>query len=243
MAGRAVEKAKTTPNAYPLTLNAVVTACNQKSNRFPLMELEADAVQESLDRLRAMGAVGLIQGFGRVEKFRHYMYEWLGVEKVELAVMTELLLRGPQTVGELRARAARMEPIHDLAELEPVVAGLKAKGLVVSLTPEGRGHVVTHALYPPREFERVKAEYHGASAAAIAAAQSDEPGAPLAARATPAARVPSPGAGAAGGGDLRREVDELRSQLAQVRSDVEALTASLSIMNDEIRRLRNELGG
>ena len=69
------------------------------------MQLEPDEVEESLDRLRELGAVGLVEGYGRVEKYRHYLYEWLGVDKVELAVMTELLLRGDQTVGELRGRA------------------------------------------------------------------------------------------------------------------------------------------
>ena len=119
VAGVLVEKAKTTPEAYPLSLNAVVTGCNQKSNRFPQLELESDAVQDSLDRLRALGAVGLVQGTSRVDRFRHLLYEWLGVDKVELAVMAELLLRGAQTEGELRGRAARMEPIADLAALRP----------------------------------------------------------------------------------------------------------------------------
>ena len=71
----------------------------------------------------------MIQGSGRVDKYRHLAYDWLGVDKVELAVMAELLLRGAQTVGELRGRAARMEPIKDLAELRPVLDALQAKGL------------------------------------------------------------------------------------------------------------------
>ena len=119
VAGVLAEKAKTTPDAYPMSLNAVRTGCNQKSNRWPAMELEQDQVEESLDRLRALGAVGLVEGGGRVQKYRHYLYEWLGVDKAELAVMTELLLRGDQTVGELRSRATRMEPIADLAALGP----------------------------------------------------------------------------------------------------------------------------
>ncbi len=101
--GVLAEKAKTTPDIYPMSLNAIRTGCNQKSNRHPLMELEPEEVEESLDRLREIGAVGLVEGYGRVQKYRHYLYDWLGVDKVELAVMTELLLRGEQTVGELRA--------------------------------------------------------------------------------------------------------------------------------------------
>ena len=134
--GVLAEKAKTTPDIYPMSLNAICTGCNQKSNRTPLMQLEAGDVEESLDRLRALGAVGLVEGYGRVAKYRHYLYEWLGVDKVELAVMTELLLRGPQTEGELRGRAARMEPIADLGALRPVITALKARGLVLPLTPE-----------------------------------------------------------------------------------------------------------
>jgi hypothetical protein len=84
------------------------------------------------------------------------MYEWLGVDKTELAVMAELLLRGEQTVGELRARASRMEPIAGLAELKPILNSLIAKNLVISLTPEGRGQVVTHCLYPEKDLEQVK---------------------------------------------------------------------------------------
>jgi len=103
--GVLIEKAKTTPDAYPLSLNAVVAGCNQKSNRHPLMNVEPDDVEQSLDRLRELGAISLVQGYGRVQKYRHYMYDWLGVDKVELAVMAELLLRGPQTEGDLRGRA------------------------------------------------------------------------------------------------------------------------------------------
>src|SRR5271154_6314678 len=88
--GVLVEKAKTTPDAYPLSLNGLVTGANQKNNRHPLAQYEAEDVEESLERLRMLGAVAAIQGSGRVAKYRHYMYEWLGVDKVELAVMAEL---------------------------------------------------------------------------------------------------------------------------------------------------------
>lgn len=158
VAGVLAEKAKTTPDIYPMSLNAVCTGCNQKSNRSPIMGLEPDDVEQSLDRLREMGVVTLIEGYGRVAKYRHHLYQWLGVDKVELAVMTELMLRGPQTVGELRGRAARMEPIADLAALRPVLDGLKQKGLVISLTPEGRGHVVTHGLHLPDELNKLRSQ-------------------------------------------------------------------------------------
>src|SRR5215468_2127764 len=113
--GVLIEKAKTTPAGYPMSVNAIVTGCNQKSNRDPLMTLDDFGVEKALDELRNMGAVSEVDWVGRVSKWKHQAYEWLGVSKPEIAVMTELLLRGAQAVGELRGRAARMEPIPDLA--------------------------------------------------------------------------------------------------------------------------------
>ena len=114
MLGVLAEKAKTTPDGYPMSLNAIATGSNQKSNRDPLMQLEPDDVAESLERLRQLGAVGMVEGYGRVTKYRHYLYEWLGVEKLELSVMTELLLaRGADRRGVAGPRVG-MDPIADL---------------------------------------------------------------------------------------------------------------------------------
>lgn len=165
--GVLIEKAKTTPDAYPMTLNALTTGCNQKSNRSPQMNLSPDDVQDSLDQLRELGAVTEIQGAGRMPKYRHQMYDWLGVDKTEIAVITELMLRGEQTVGELRSRAARMEPIAGLTELKPILQSLVEKRLVVQLSPEGRGQMVMHGLYTEREMAEVKA--HATSPAATPA--------------------------------------------------------------------------
>src|SRR4029079_8425429 len=107
--GVLIEKAKTTPDVYPLSVNALRSGCNQKNNRYPLMELEEEDISESLERLKALGAVTEVQGSSRVARFRHQLYEWLGVDKVELSVMAELLLRGAQTEGELRGRVSRMD--------------------------------------------------------------------------------------------------------------------------------------
>ncbi len=229
--GVLAEKAKTTPDTYPMSLNAVCTGCNQKSNRSPLVQFEPNEVEESLDRLRELGAVGLVEGYGRVQKYRHYLYEWLGVDKVELAVMTELLLRGDQTVGDLRARASRMEPLADLAALRAVLDSLKAKGLVIALTPEGRGHVVTHALYKPREIELLKARYAGG----WTGSPGDEESAatvPTAA-ALPRAVTPSlsrPAAAASREGidvsAVERELASLRQQVAQLRQELDEVRAA-----------------
>ena len=234
--GALAEKAKTTPDAYPMSLNAIVTACNQKSNRFPLMELDANAVEEALEGLRELGAVGMVEGYGRVTKYRHYLYEWLGVDKVEMAVMTELLLRGAQTLGELRGRASRMEPLADLPALRAVLDSLRCKGLVVMLTPEGRGQVVSHALYQPREMESLRAQYSQSAAGEPTAQPSpvkDE-----------GSRTKDEEAGQGElAATISRDVAAMRSQLAQLQSDVHELAARQQQIDEEIRGLKDALGG
>ncbi len=229
--GVLVEKSKTTPEAYPLSLNALRTGCNQKNNRFPLMEVEPEDVEESLERLREYGAAAEVQGGGRVPRFRHYMYEWLGVDKAELAVMAELLLRGAQTEGELRGRAARMEPLADVNALRPILQSLHAKGLVVSLTPTGRGHVVTHNLYQPREMEKLHREFGGQSPTSEPVAhRSSSPEASSAhARhltpTSPAAELHAARVGAEKHADdaVRETVEELKAQVESLRNEVVSL--------------------
>jgi len=172
--GVLIEKAKTTPAGYPMSVNAIVTGCNQKSNRDPVTDLDDFAVEKALDELRTLGVVSEVDWLGRVSKFKHQAYEWLGVSKIELAVLAELLLRGAQTLGDLRARASRMEPIADLAALRPIVAGLMERNLMIALTPTGRGQVVTHNLYPPRELADLRTGL-GGSPAAAAVAEHDVP--------------------------------------------------------------------
>lgn len=154
--GVLVEKAKTTPDVYPMTVNAIATAANQKSNRSPKMELSPEDVENALDELRSIGAVVEVQGDGRKFRYKHLLYEWLGVDKVQLAVMAELLLRGEQTLGDLRARAARMEKIDGQSELKPIVDALIRMNLILPLSPEGRGQIVTHNLYLPEELAKLE---------------------------------------------------------------------------------------
>jgi len=154
-----------------------------------------------------------VQGGGRVPKFRHLMYEWLGVDKVELAVMAELLLRGAQTEGELRGRAARMEPIADLAALRTVLDSLRSKRLVIDITPPGRGQIISHALYEPEELERLRSRHHGT------AEPADEEPSLTRARPLPAATsVPQVGS-------LAEELRSMRAELAELRRELEALAA------------------
>ena len=102
--GVMVEKAKTTPDAYPMSVNAIVTGANQKSNRDPILNLSDLDVEDTLVRCQKKNLAIKITG-GRVIRWRHSLYEAWHADKVELAVLAELLLRGPQTEGELRARA------------------------------------------------------------------------------------------------------------------------------------------
>ena len=216
--GVLVEKAKTTPDAYPMTVNALVAGANQKSNREPQMNLSAEEVERVLEELRGLGCVTEVQGSGRVPKYRHHAYEWLGVEKTELAVMTELLLRGEQTLGELRGRAARMEPIADLTALKPVVDGLVAKGLMVELTSAGRGQVVSHNLYPDRELDELKARFAGH------VSPSDEDRGEAV---RPTARPTPAGVTADEFAELSVEVAELRAEVARLRESVGQLESKL----------------
>lgn len=252
--GVLIEKAKTTPDAYPLTLNALCNGCNQKSNRSPVMQLEPEQVEESLDRLRQMGAVFVVQGGGRVEKFRHNMYEWLGVSKQEIAVMAELLLRGDQAQGELRARAARMEPIAGLTELRPTLQALKQRGLIVSLTSEGRGHVVTHNLYKPREMEKLLAKYAGAGydeestpSTSPSTTYSNLPSSTPTAPSRPVTMVPTPTPGSSVANEvvdsLQRENETLNVRVAELNSQVADLTDRVEQTERALRELRDSLGG
>ena len=155
--GVLVEKAKTTPDNYPLTVSALVSGCNQKSNRSPQMQLDENDVLLALDELREVGAAREIQGSGRVNKFRHAAYDWLELDSPQAAIITELLLRGPQTIGELRSRASRMYNMPDLDAVKNVLDTLVAKQLVEALSPPGRGQSFAHKLYRPEERQHLEA--------------------------------------------------------------------------------------
>jgi uncharacterized protein YceH (UPF0502 family) len=238
-----VEKAKTTPESYPLSLNALRAGCNQKSNRSPLMQLEESQIEEALDELRKVGAVTQVQGGGRVDRYRHLAYEWLGVEKVELAVMTELLLRGSQTVGELRGRAARMEPIKDLSELQPTLDSLHAKGLIQFLTPPGRGSVITHSLYLDRELDKVRREagQPGQIAEGDGGRAASEP-AVRESTSAPTHRIDRPDrANPANADALREQIDSLRDELAALKRELDAARTEFSDVTEELRRDLDQL--
>jgi uncharacterized protein YceH (UPF0502 family) len=222
--GVLVEKAKTTPDAYPLSVNALVTGCNQKSNREPVMNLSDIDIEDTLTELQKKGLAIKITG-GRVIRWRHALYEAWHADKVELAVLAELLLRGPQTEGELRARASRMEPMEDLDALRAVLRPLEERRLVVYLTlPGRRGTVLTHGFHAADEVERLKAR-HGAEESGDTA----ESAPPV--RHTPSPSIPT------------LSLQEFRAEIAELRTTVAELETQMASLAEEFRRLKEGLGG
>jgi uncharacterized protein YceH (UPF0502 family) len=222
--GVMVEKAKTTPEYYPMTVAAIVAACNQKSNRDPITNYDQDDVEETLQGLRKKGAVILIEGSGRVAKWKHTLYDWLKVSKVELAVLAELLLRGPQTEGELRARASRMEPLADLPALQSILNALAARSLIVYLSPPGqkRGVFVTHGIYPSDELEKVRTAFAGRIV--------DDEEVPTRVTTSRVDHAGVPG------------VPAWASEIAGLRSELETLRATVHALAAEVHELKSALG-
>ncbi len=214
--GTLMEKSKTTPDAYPMSFQGLMTGCNQKSNRAPISMYTTEQVEAIVDELRELGAVTIVQGSGRVTKVRHYAYQWLGISKTEGAIMTELLLRGEQTFGELRTRASRMEPIASLDELKQLVDELKRRDLVVELSPAGRGQMLSHNLYPEWELEQLKKQV-----AVLAPSQENQGDDTNSSR--PAIS-----------NQFEERIANLESQLAAVQSTVEALNERLIQMAEAI---------
>lgn len=132
--GVLIEKAFTTPDQYPLTLNALTNGCNQKSNRNPKADYGEAEVTVALDGLRFKHIAGALTG-GRAERWRHTALEHFGISERALAVLGELLLRGAQSRGELRTRASRMQPIGSLEELAEAVNELQQAGFVQRIGP------------------------------------------------------------------------------------------------------------
>jgi hypothetical protein len=131
--GVLIEKALTTPDQYPLSLNAATNAANQKSNREPVLALAEDEVAEALYRLEQKYLVRKV--FSRVERYRHNGKETLGLDYPQLAVLAELLLRGPQMPGELRTHVSRMSPVDSIEQLMGLLQPLIERGFAQRLDP------------------------------------------------------------------------------------------------------------
>jgi uncharacterized protein YceH (UPF0502 family) len=139
--GALLEKDMTTPEYYPLTLNSLQAACNQKSNREPMVNYDDNAVSLALELLRDKGLSVRVTGAGhRVDKFGHRLGEKMNLGRRELALLCVLMLRGPQTVGELRGRTERMHDFTDLEEVERCLESLATRepDPLVARAPRGR---------------------------------------------------------------------------------------------------------
>jgi uncharacterized protein YceH (UPF0502 family) len=210
--GVLVEKALTAAAPEPLTLNAVVVGSNQKSNRDPLMSVEEPEVDDALERLQRKGLVFRITG-GRAERWRHNLYDAWQVSKAELALLAELLLRGPQTAAEARSRASRMEPL-DQETATSCIKALAGRGFIVWLAPENRrGAMVTHGFHPPDELTRL-------TTAHSTGLSMDE------------VRPPTPAVPA--GQALETRLNEALGEMIRLRADVEQLRASVAALQEAL---------
>jgi uncharacterized protein len=195
--GSLIEKQRTTPDVYPLSLNSLRLACNQSTNRNPVLELDEAEVLDALRRLALRGWTRLARGpGGRARKYRHLLDEALGLDREELSLLAVLLLRGAQTPGELKQRTDRLHSFSGLGEVHETLDRLVERGLV------GR-----HPRRPGQKEERYE-QILGAGAAApeadaVGPAQQSQPG----------------GAG--------ERLDRLEAELANLRDQVAALREAL----------------
>ncbi len=134
MLGCLLEKQRTTPDAYPLSLNALRLACNQSTNRDPVVDYDETLIRDALHRLERRGLTRLASGAGsRAPKYRHLLAEALPMDRAEQAVMCVLMLRGPQTPGELKQRTERMHEFSELADVHDTLERLLGRGLAARL--------------------------------------------------------------------------------------------------------------
>ena len=259
--GSLIEKRLTTPQHYPLTLNALVLACNQSSNRDPVVDYDEAVVESALSQLREQHLVRFVlPSHGRsVVRYRHVLDEVLGVDDRQLALLAVLLLRGPQTVGELRTRTERMVAFEDLGSVEHDLE------LMAEL---GDGLVERRGRRPGQKEERwVQLLAQGADAATADAATADAPtadaptadaataDAPTADAATadaptadadgPGPQIGRPSVGGPEGSSGARmpSANPPTGRLADLESEVHALRSELEALRSELAQLRSSLGG
>jgi uncharacterized protein YceH (UPF0502 family) len=224
--GSLLEKRFTTPEQYPLTLNALVLACNQKSNRDPVVELAEFEVEGCLRQLRVDGWVTIVErDYGRAVRYSERFVEQIGLTTKEAAILTELMLRGPQTEQELERRCERMVPLGSVEETTAVLNALAERKLVAHLSREsGQRHARwRHLLAPPGE-EAVPAA--GAAPPAPTEAETLS-GAALPARpATEATtRILAPGGAPTTGAVAAAAIAALAEDVATLRAEVGHLQA------------------
>lgn len=206
--GSLLEKEVTTPEYYPLSLNALVAACNQTTNRDPVMRLEEDTATHHIIALRRGGLLRQIQPVGsRVARFAHLLDDVLKLGPRELAVLGVLMLRGPQTPGELHARTARLASFADIADLEGVLESLIAR--------EPEPLVARFPRRPGQKEVRYAHLLGGEPARADAPKMADEPRLPTRRADVEDDRIAA----------LERTVEALRAEVAAMRAELDAFRA------------------
>jgi len=164
--GSLVEKQRTTPDAYPLSLNSLRLACNQATNRDPVVEYDEETIRIAIGRLSQRGWTRLASGRGsRAVKYRHLLDEAIGVSSAELSLLAVLMLRGPQTPGELKQRSERLHPFGSLRELDETLESLIERELVERLSRR-----------PGQKEERYRQLLGGEATADEARAEAEPPG-------------------------------------------------------------------
>jgi uncharacterized protein YceH (UPF0502 family) len=207
--GCLIEKQRTTPDQYPLSLNALRLACNQTTNREPVVHYDEDTIRGGLHRLGRRRFTRLTSGHSsRASKYRHLLDDELHIDGAEQAVLAVLALRGDQTPGELKQRAERMQPFAGLEELQDVLTAMIDRGLVAQL-----------ARRPGQKEERFR---HRLSEDL----DDDEAGVPAAA-AAPVVVVPPP---------PRRDerMEKLEGELAALREEIETLRGEFAALRTEL---------
>jgi uncharacterized protein len=205
VAGCLIEKQRTTPDAYPLSLNSLRLACNQSTNREPVVEYDEATVSEALRRLALRGWTRLASGAGsRARKYRHLLPEALGVDEAELSLLAVLMLRGAQTPGELKQRSERLHGFPDLAAVEAALDRLVE-----------RGYVVRHERRPGQKEQRCQQVLGGLEDESPVAAESvtEEGEGRGESTASEATLVPAEDRLTR----IERELAELRAELASLR--------------------------
>ena len=204
-----VEKQRTTPDGYPLTLNSLRLACNQSSNRDPVVDYDEATIRSALDRLGRRKWTTLASwSTARSVKYKHLLDQALGLADAELALLTVLMLRGPQTAGELRQRSERIHSFDSGDEVERTLEQLAERELAVAL--------------PRRPGERGQRYAHRLAEAGAEAPPAGEPAA-----ASAPAESPPPDSPPASGDGLAGRVDRLEGEVAALRELVDSLRAEL----------------
>jgi uncharacterized protein YceH (UPF0502 family) len=209
--GSLIEKELTTPEYYPMTLNALLNACNQKNNRSPRVNFSEDQVSQAIDQLRIKGLAFRMDLVGsRVPKFQHHAEKTLDLIKPERAIIAELLNRGPQTGGQLRSRASRMFDFEGLSDVEETVTEMQDRDepLVMDMDPAPgqKERRWRHTLAPPPSVEEIEGT---------------------------TVYVPAPDPSI-------EKVESMETEFKELRDEVEALRYQIREMSDDFREFKKQ---